>query len=155
MNLIIRQGSENDFPALLALIKELAEYEKAPEKVTNSVERMKQEQDCFNFFVAELDGEVVGIALYYIVYYTWVGKSLYLDDLYVNQEHRGKNIGTQLLNKVFEIARSEDCQRLRWQVLDWNTPAIQFYEKMGAELDGEWINCDFDVDMIKSFNGNK
>lgn len=149
MNLIIRPGTEDDFPAILGLIKELAEFENAVEKVTNSIERMKKEQDCFDFHVADLDGEVIGMALYYTVYYTWVGKSMYLDDIYIKKEYRGKGIGKKLLAKVFEAAKAQDCQRLRWQVLDWNENAIRFYEKIGARLDGEWINCDFDAAGIR------
>lgn len=149
MDVKIRPGTEDDFPAILGLIKELAEFENASGKVTNSVERMKKEQDCFDFHVAELDGEIVGMALYYTVYYTWVGKSMYLDDIYIKQVHRGKGIGTLLLAKVFEAAQKQGCQRLRWQVLDWNVGAIGFYEKIGATIDKEWYNCDFDAEGIR------
>lgn len=144
MNIKIRKGEIEDFSAIFSMIKELAEFEKAPEKVKNSVERMRKEQDFFLTLVAEKDdGEVVGFALFYFAYYTWVGKSLYLDDLYVKNKYRGKGIGTKLLNEVVKFARTEDCQRIRWQVLNWNKPAIDIYKKLGAELDDEWINCDF------------
>jgi GNAT superfamily N-acetyltransferase len=89
------------------------------------------------------------MALYFYAYFTWVGKSLYLDDLYVKPEHRGKGIGTALLDKIFEKAKSENCRRLRWQVLNWNTPAIKMYEKAGAIIDNEWSNCDFDYEELK------
>lgn len=152
MNFSIRKATEADFPAILSLIKELAEFEKAPEKVTNSVEQMKQEKDFFRCFVAETGNkEVVGIALYFFAYYTWVGKSLYLDDIYVKESFRKQKIGTELLREVFKVARDENCKRVRWQVLNWNKPAIQMYEKCGAEIDDEWLNCSFDEAGINNF----
>jgi GNAT superfamily N-acetyltransferase len=148
----IRKATEADFPAILGLIKELALFEKAPEKVTNSVEQMKDEKDYFKCLVAEnKSGEIVGIALYFFAYYTWVGKSLYLDDLYVKESYRKNKIGTILLNHVMEIARNENCKRVRWQVLNWNENAINMYKKSGAVIDGEWLNCDFDADGIMNF----
>lgn len=153
MNFIIRQATENDFPSILSLIKELAEFEKAPEKVTNTLEQMKEEKDLFRCFVAETnDGEIAGMALYFFAYYTWVGKSLYLDDIYVRESYRKQKIGTELLKKVFEVARKENCKRVRWQVLNWNKPAIQMYEKAGAEIDDEWLNCSFDAKGIAEFS---
>lgn len=153
MEFTIRSTAEEDFPAILSLIKELAEYERAPGKVTNSVEQMKEEKELFRCFVAETDeGEIIGMALYFMAYFTWVGKSLYLEDIYVKEPFRQHRIGSALLRKVFEVARAERCRRVRWQVLDWNEPAIAFYRKCGAELDGEWINCNFDEAGIARFN---
>ncbi len=141
----IRWATEADFPALLELIKELALYEKAPERVSNTVEQMRREKDYFKALVAETKGgEIVGMALFYFVYYTWVGKSLYLDDLIVRETYRGRGIGRALLNEVLDFARRHDCKRVRWQVLNWNTPAIEFYRKLGVTLDDEWINCDWE-----------
>ena len=141
----IRPAAEQDFEAVLGLIKELALFEKAPEKVTNTVEQMKAEQAHFQAWVAEKpDGEIVGFALFYFVYYTWVGKSLYLDDLYVKEAYRGHKIGSKLLDKVIEIGKQNNCKRIRWQVLNWNKPAIDFYKKLGANLNDEWINCDLE-----------
>jgi len=152
MQITIRKACENDFPSILALIKELALFEKAPEKVTNSVGQMEEEKDFFHCYVAETaEKEIAGIALYFFAYYTWVGKSLYLDDLYVREAFRGKKIGTKLLKKIIEIAKEENCKRVRWQVLDWNTPAIDMYRKCGAITDGEWINCDLDASGMKAF----
>jgi len=120
--------------------------------VTNSVEQMKLEKEHFRCLVVETEtGEVVGMALYFFAYFTWVGKSLYLDDIYVKEEFRKKKIGTALLRKIFEVANAEDCRRVRWQVLRWNQPAIKMYEKSGAEIDGEWLNCSFDHAGIKNF----
>ena len=145
INYKIRKATEKDFPAILNLIKELALFEKAPEKVTNTVEQMKEEQNFFEALVAEKEGgEIIGFALYYFVYYTWVGKSLYLDDLYVKEKYRGNKIGYALLDKVIAYGKENSCKRIRWQVLDWNEPAIAFYKKLGARLDNEWINCDLE-----------
>ena len=152
MNYKIRIATEKDFPSILLLIRELAAFEKAPEKVTNSVEMMKKEKDLFHCFVAETEkGEIIGMALYFFAYYTWVGKSLYLDDIYVKESFRKHRIGTALLSKVFEVANEENCKRVRWQVLNWNKPAIQMYNKCGAEIDDEWLNCSFDSEGIKNF----
>jgi GNAT superfamily N-acetyltransferase len=152
MNISIRKATEADFPAVLSLIRELADFEKAPEKVTNSVELMKQEKHLFNCFVAETEAkEIVGMALYFFAYFTWVGKSLYLEDIYIKESYRKQKLGTALLNRVFEVARQEDCKRVRWQVLNWNSSAIQMYKKNGAEIDDEWLNCNFDAEGIKRF----
>jgi GNAT superfamily N-acetyltransferase len=152
MKFTIREATENDFPGILELIKELATFEKAPEKVTNTVEQMNDEKGLFRCFVAAGEsGEIVGIALWFIAYYTWVGKSLYLDDLYVKEAYRKHKIGSALLAKVFEAALAENCKRVRWQVLRWNEPAIRFYEKAGALIDGEWLNCDYDSEGIRNF----
>jgi len=152
MAFTIRQGNTNDFPAILALIKELALFENAPEKVTNTVAQMEEEQALFNTVVVENEqGKIIAMMLYYFTYYTWVGKSLYLDDLYVKKAYRGNEIGKKLIKKLFSIAKENNCKRVRWQVLDWNEPAIAFYKKLGATLDGEWINCDFDKQQIIDF----
>ncbi len=145
MNITIRKTETKDYPAVLELIKELALFERAPEKVTNTVELMQEENHYFQSLVAEKeDGEIVGMAIYFFAYYTWVGKSLYLDDIVVKEQYRGNKIGTKLLDKVIEFGNENNCKRIRWQVLDWNTNAIEFYRKYGAKLDGEWINCDIE-----------
>jgi GNAT superfamily N-acetyltransferase len=152
MKINIRKANPQDFPAVLSLISELAEFENAPEKVTNTVEQMQAEQDMFHCFVAENEEKgIMGMALYFFAYYTWVGKSLYLDDIYVKKELRGNKIGTELLKKVFEVANKEKCKRVRWQVLNWNKPAIGMYRKCGAVIDDEWLNCDFEHDAIRDF----
>jgi GNAT superfamily N-acetyltransferase len=151
LNIVIREGEERDFPVLMELIKGLATFEKAPDEVKNSIGQMRKEKESFGSFVAEKDGEILGAAIYFFAYYTWVGKSLYLDDLYVRPDHRRKKVGSMLLKKVFELAKQENCKRLRWQVLSWNKDAISFYEKHGATISNEWLNCDFDEDGIERF----
>jgi ribosomal protein S18 acetylase RimI-like enzyme len=153
MQIKIRKATEKDFPVVLSLIKELAAYEREPDKVTNTVDLMKEEQEHFSCFVAETENdEIVGMAIYFFAYYTWVGKSLYLEDIYVREQYRRYSIGTLLLRKIFEIARGENCKRVRWQVLDWNTSAIEFYKKGGAEINNNWLNCSFDREGILKFN---
>lgn len=155
MNISIRKAAEEDFPSVLSLIKELAAFEKSPEKVTNSVDQMREERHLFDCFVAETEtGEIVGMALFFFAYFTWVGKSLYLEDIYIKEPFRKHKIGTALLKKVFEVAREENCKRVRWQVLNWNLSAIQMYKKTGAEIDDEWLNCNFDIDAIKNFGSS-
>jgi len=143
MDISIRRFHEKDIPAIHSLIIELAIFEKAKHKVLNTVEQMYDEIDDFECLVAETEkGDIVGMALFYPVYYTWVGKSMYLDDLVVKHEYRGNGIGTKLLMRVIDETKSRNCRRLRWQVLDWNEKAIELYEKLGCEIDGEWMNCD-------------
>ncbi|EMR01773.1 GNAT family N-acetyltransferase [Cesiribacter andamanensis] len=143
-NITIRTGTRQDLPQVLALIKELAEYERAPQEVDNTVERMEQDgfgpQKVFDFLVAEQDGRILGLALYYWSYSTWKGKCMYLEDLVITQPHRRFGIGRRLFDRLIQIAKEKDVRRLSWQVLDWNEPAIEFYKGLGAQLDGEWIN---------------
>src|SRR5215831_5153474 len=130
MNITIRaavtEGAQADFDSLFVLIHELAQFQGTPERVVNTVNQMKQEKEFFHCFVAETDEkEIVGMALYFFAYYTWVGKSLYLDDLYVKESFRGHKIGSRLLEKIFEVARIENCKRVRWLVSEWNESAIK------------------------------
>jgi ribosomal protein S18 acetylase RimI-like enzyme len=153
MSITIRKATEADFSAILDLVKGLAIFQNSLERVTNTVEQMHKEKDLFNCFVAENENqEIVGIASYSFIYYTWVGKSLYLDDLYVKESCRGQKIGSELLKKIFEVAKAGNCKRVRWQVSEWNTNAITFYKKIGAEIDEECCNCDFDAKEIQVFS---
>lgn len=141
---VIRPGNTNDIDDLMKLIRELAEFEKAPEMVDNNSEKLLEDfvtHKAFDFLVAEVDGEVVGISLYYPRYSTWRGRCMYLEDLYVQPQYRGLGIGLKLLQATAEIAKRSDAVRLDWQVLDWNTPAVEFYEKQGAVVEKEWWNC--------------
>lgn len=147
----VREGGEKDLPALLGLINELATFENSAGEVKNSVKLMKKQKELFRFFVAEEEGRMVGAAVYFFAYYTWVGKSLYLDDLYVKPEFRRRKVGSMLVRKVFEVAGRERCQRLRLQVLGWNKGAIEFYKRCGGSISGEWLNCDFDEGRIERF----
>ena len=144
-SLLIRKGTKLDLPSVLDLINELALFEKAPEQVINTVNDMEKDgfgkNPVFNFYVAELNNTIVGIAVYFIKYSTWKGKGLYLDDLFVTEKFRGKGIGKKLFDIIIEEAKNENAKQLHWQVLDWNTPAINFYKKYGATVDAEWLDC--------------
>ncbi|MEA5428722.1 GNAT family N-acetyltransferase [Arcicella lustrica] len=148
MSVIIRKGIREDVPVMFELIKELALYEKAPEQVTNTVEQMYVDgfgdNPIFGSIVAEVAGEVVGLALYYYRYSTWKGKRLYLEDLIVSEKMRGKGLGEKLLEATIQQAKDDACTGVMWQVLDWNEPAINFYKKFGTRMDGEWINVHLD-----------
>lgn len=149
MQFNVRFGEKRDLPAVLGLIRELAEFEKAPEQVITTVESMENdgfgEKPVFKFIVAEADGIIVGMALFFTKYSTWRGKGLYLDDLIVTESFRGKGIGSKLLDAVFAEAKAMNAQQIHWQVLDWNTPAIEFYKKVGARIEAEWWDCKIDL----------
>lgn len=134
---------ENDFEILLSLFEEFANFEKMPDKMTNTLQKMKDDKDLIKGFVAR-DGEnnIIGYTTYFYAYYTWVGKSLYMDDLYVREKSRKQGIGTMLVSKVIDLAKTENCNRLRWQVSNWNHSAIKFYENLGAVVNQTEMNCD-------------
>ena len=142
MNIKIRKAIEKDFPAIFSLVQELALFEKAPEKLTNSLDQMIEEKNYIQCFVAETETkEIIGIAQYFFAYFTWSGKSMYLGDLYIKESYRRKKVGLKLFNKIIEVAKEENCKRLTWQVLNWNKTANEFFRRFGAEIDTEWINC--------------
>ena len=144
----IRSGIKKDLPELLELIKELAEFENAPDQVTNTIERMETDgfssTPIFGFIVAENNETLIGASIYYYRYSTWKGKRLYLEDIIVTENYRGKGVGTQLFERTAAIARGTGCTGMMWQVLDWNKDAINFYKKYNAVFDNEWINCSID-----------
>jgi len=140
----IRVGEKTDLPAILGLIKELAEYEKAPAEVEVTVAEMENwgfgNDKLFDFLVAEKNGTIVAIALYYYKYSNGKGNCLFLEDIIVTEKMRGAGIGKLLFDKIVEVAKKDKVRRLEWQVLDWNEPAIKFYKKYNATLDPEWLN---------------
>ncbi|MBD2713770.1 GNAT family N-acetyltransferase [Microvirga sp. STR05] len=152
----IRRGREADLPQVLALIQELAEYEKAPHEVTNTLADMQRDgfgpEPIFSFFVAE-DAAcvIIGIALYYTAYSTWKGRMLFLEDLVVTEAQRGTGLGRKLFDAVVAEARRTGAHRLKWQVLEWNEPAIGFYRKLGANLDPEWHNGNLSSEQLQAY----
>jgi GNAT superfamily N-acetyltransferase len=152
----IREGKPQDIPAALSLIRELAIYEKAEDEVSVTEASMLEDgfgdRPFYEFFVAENDeGEVVGIAVYFYTYSTWKGRVLYLEDLVVRESMRRHGIGKLLFDALVQKAKDMKAARLSWQVLDWNEPAIKFYEKINARLDGEWINCKFTKEDLEAY----
>lgn len=146
MNVTIRRGTKEDIPSAFGLVKELAIYERALEIMVNTPERMARDMEnkLFDFIVADLDGRIVGISLYYFRYSTWKGKRLYMEDIIVTESHRGNGIGKLLFDGTVAIAKEMQCTGMMWQVLDWNTSAVNFYRKYGTSFDDEWINCNLD-----------
>lgn len=153
----IRKGTKEDLPVVHALVYELAVYEKAPEEVETSAEQYARDgfgaRPFFEFFVAEHPKEgVVGIAFFYFGYSTWKGKLLYLDDLVITEKWRRKGLGLRLLDQLVAYGLEQEARQMRWQVLDWNEPAIRLYEKVEAKLDGEWVNCYLSREQMESWH---
>jgi len=145
MDIIIRRALQTDCPRLLELIYELAVYEKAPQEVTVSLSHFSDSgfgaNPVWRGFVAEVDGMVVGMALYYIRYSTWKGQRMYLEDILVTESMRGNKIGSKLMDQLIIEAKEKNFTGMNWQVLEWNEPAIHFYKKYNASFDPEWVNC--------------
>ena len=144
--IIIRNARKEDCKAMMQLIHELAEYEKAPDEVTVTFDHFVEsgfgEKPVWWAFVAEVDESVVGFALYYIRYSTWKGQRLYLEDILVNEPFRGKGIGKLLFDRLLEEVKEKKFSGMAWQVLEWNEPAINFYKKYkGVSFENEWVNC--------------
>ncbi|MFV0605757.1 MAG: GNAT family N-acetyltransferase [Niabella sp.] len=141
----IRRAAAGDCIRILELVQELADYERAPDEVTVSLDHFIQsgfgKNPVWWAFVAEVDNTIVGFALYYIRFSTWKGQTMYLEDILVTQEMRNRKIGTLLFERLYDEAAEKGLKRIAWQVLDWNEPAINFYKKYNASFDGEWINC--------------
>ncbi len=159
MSITIRRAKKEDCPRLLELITELAIYEKAPDDVTVTLEHFTESgfgnDPVWWAFVATTDqtesdppspkgegrGEIQGFALYYIRYSTWKGQAMYLEDILVTESARGKGVGKLLFDRLIEEAKEKKFNRIIWQVLEWNEPAINFYKKYNASFDPEWLNC--------------
>ena len=144
MSIVIRRSTDADIPAIFLLLNEFTTFQKTPEKLFVTEEQMKEDKDLFQCFIAEdtSSSNIVGYACFSIIYYSWSGKALYLDDLYVKETYRGHNIGSMLMNSIIAMAKESNCKKMRWQVSKWNTNAQAFYEKLGAVIDDVEINCD-------------
>ncbi|EDM45539.1 GCN5-related N-acetyltransferase [unidentified eubacterium SCB49] len=155
MSILIRKALKEDMPAVLLLIKELAVYEKEPDAVKIDSETLIEEgfgeNPLFFCFVAEVEGKVVGIALTYFVFSTWKGRTLHLEDLIVTEKMRGTGVGMALYKRVMEFGKEEGVSQVKWIVLDWNTPSIDFYEKTGAVMDKNWYIAAMDNEKLTAF----
>jgi len=155
MNVNVRTAVASDCTRILELINELAVYEHAPEEVTVTPEHFVEagfgDKPVWKAFVSEMDGLILGFALYYTRYSTWKGCRLYLEDFIVTEEHRGKGIGKLLFERVIEEAKNGNYNGMVWQVLDWNQPAINFYNKYKANLEEGWLNASFSKEQVKAF----
>ncbi|WP_443946920.1 N-acetyltransferase family protein [Pedobacter sp. AW1-32] len=155
MNTILRKAVADDCPRILELINELALYERVPEEVTVNLDHFIDagfgKQPVWNAYVAEVDETVVGFALYYTRYSTWKGCRLYLEDFIVTEAFRGKGIGKILFEKVIEESKNGNYNGMVWQVLDWNEPAINFYNKYNANMESGWLNAGLSTEQVKAF----
>lgn len=155
MNFSVREANKNDMPNALTLIKELAHFEKESNAVEVTVSDLQKDgfgnNPKFKCFVAETNDEIVGIALVYMRYSTWKGKVLHLEDLIVSESMRGSGLGTALLDEVVKYGTSMNVKRISWEVLDWNEPAIEFYEKKGADVKRDWDVVHLDELGIKNY----
>ncbi len=155
MSFSIRKGKPEDMLNVLALIQELADFEKESNAVELTVEDLKRDgfgaQPLFNTFVAEMDGDIVAMALFYPRYSTWKGPTIHLEDLIVKKAYRGKNIGSALFKEVIQYGADQGVKRIEWVVLDWNDPAIDFYEKRGAKVLRDWDTAQLEGEAIHQF----
>ena len=149
MSINIRRAVKEDCPRLMELVQELADYERAPNEVTVTLEHFAEsgfgKNTVWWAFVAVEDGLILGFALYYIRYSTWKGQRIYLEDLLVTESARRKAIGKLLMDRLIEEAKERKINAIVWQVLDWNEPAINFYKKYNASFDNDWVNCSLEI----------
>ena len=155
----IRKGEKEDMHAVLELIQELAVFEKEPDAVLITAEDLVRDgfgaNPLFHVFVAEVEKQIVGIALYYYRYSTWKGKTIHLEDLIVKDNMRGTGLGYALYSEIIKQGKKEGVRRIEWTVLDWNTSAIDFYENSGAKVFDEWKVAHMDEAGINYFIDNK
>ena len=153
--MIIRIATKNDMPSVLELIQELAIFEKEPEAVVVTSEDLVRdgfsENPLFECFVAEEKNEIIGMALYYYRFSTWKGKTIHLEDLIVKEDKRGTGAGFALYTEIIKKGKAENVRRIEWNVLDWNTPAIDFYKKSGANVLKDWCVVQMDEKGINQF----
>lgn len=151
--MLIRRGEKKDLPQVLELIRELAAYERALHEVSNTLQDLERDgfgpEPVYGFYVAEEGGRVVGLSFFYWRYSTWKGRRLWLEDIVVTESARGRGIGAALFERTMRHCVEHGGTGMMWQVLDWNEPAINFYRKYGARLDGEWINCHLEEPQIR------
>lgn len=156
MSLRLRPATESDIPIIFKFIMDLAIYEKAEDEVVATVEDIRESLFKSEFptecLICEVDGKAVGFAVYFYSYSTWLGKhGIYLEDLYVDIDYRGKGYGRALIKEVAKIAYNKGCDRLEWSCLDWNTPSLDFYNSIGANQMDEWIKLRLSGDKLKDF----
>jgi GNAT superfamily N-acetyltransferase len=149
MDITIRRAEKADCASMFELIKELAEFERAPHEVTATLEHFEEsgfgKNPVWWGFVAEENEKIIGFVLYYIRYSTWKGQRMYLEDFLVTEKERGKGAGKLLFDRLIEEAKEKKFNGIVWQVLDWNEPAIQFYKKYNAKIENEWLNCSIEI----------
>ena len=153
--MIIRKGTKEDMPAVLELIRELAAFENEPDAVVVTAEELANDgfgtNPLFDTFVAEVNNKIIGMALFYYRYSTWKCKTIHLEDLIITESMRGTGAGSALYKEVIKFAKTKGVRRVEWAVLNWNKPAIMFYEKSGAKVFDDWRTVQMDEHGITSF----
>jgi len=153
--LTLRPAERTDIPLILQFIRDLAEYEREPQAAVATAADLERDgwgpEPKFRVVIAEWNGEPAGFAFWFFNYSTWQGRpGLYLEDLFVRPAYRGKGIGKALLVHLAQIASRENCGRFQWQVLDWNQPAIDFYESLGARRMNEWLTMRVEGEALRN-----
>ncbi|MAY53476.1 MAG: GNAT family N-acetyltransferase [Flavobacteriaceae bacterium] len=155
MEPIVRLAKKEDMPQVLQLINELAIFEKEPDAVEVTVAELEREgfgeEPLFTCFVAEVNAQIVGMALVYFRFSTWKGRTVHLEDLIVTEQYRGKGIGTLLYDRVIGYAKEQGVRRAEWIVLNWNKGAIGMYEKSGAVFHKDWWLVEMGEDRLKTY----
>lgn len=143
MDVKIRKAKLEDYSSILDLVVELAVFEEEPDAVTAKLDDYKKafSEQLINAHVAEDNGQVVGMALYYMTFSTWKGHMLYLEDFYVKESYRSHGVGQLLFDAFIGVAKERKCKMVKWQVIDWNDKAVKFYERNGATVEKNWWNC--------------
>ncbi len=145
MSVNIRKAEIRDFPEVFQLIRDFAIFIRKPEYVSITPEQMAEDIDHFNCLIAVDEDRIIGFATFFFAYYSWTGRAVYLDDLYVSDSYRGTGIGNRLFDAVYEIGRREGCRNMKWQVSKWNSKAIGYYKQKGATIDDIEINCNLRI----------
>ncbi|MDN5284570.1 MAG: family N-acetyltransferase [Mucilaginibacter sp.] len=152
MNIELRFAKKEDCPRLMELVNELALYEKLPDEVTVSLQHFEDAgfgaNPVWQAFVAEADGLIIGFAIYYTRYSTWKGRRLYLEDLIVTEQYRGKGVGKLLFDRLIIETKESNYSGMVWQVLDWNEPALNFYKKYEANIEAGWLNASLSTEQL-------
>lgn len=155
MKMHLRVAVKDDCRRILELVNELALYEKAPQEVTITLQELEEagfgNKPVWKAFVAEVDGLIAGFALYYVRFSTWKGCRLYLEDFYVTETMRGRGLGKLLFDRIVQEAQELGFNGMSWQVLDWNEPAINFYNKYNAAIEAGWLNASLSKEQLLSF----
>ena len=158
MTINVRKGKKEDLTDVLFMIKELAEYENSLDEVEITIEQLQKDgfgnKSYFSFLIASIEGKAIGFSFYFIRYSTWKGKFLFLEDFYIKEEYRNKGVGSILFQETINLCKELEVNGMMWQVLDWNTSAIDFYKKFNSNVSSDWLTGKLTKDQIKKLSSN-
>jgi GNAT superfamily N-acetyltransferase len=144
--IFIRTADVTDYETLYSMMRDFAHFQKTPERLTLTLEQLKVDKDIFQCIVAVTsDNQIVGFSTWFFAYYSWTGKAVYMDDLYVVELYRNQGVGSRLIEAVIQVAKNAGCTKVKWQVSRWNDAGIRYYKKIGATIDEIDINCDLKI----------